>query len=215
MTRRINQEGLTLIKRFEGLKTKAYICPAGVLTIGYGSTGPHVKPGMVISEAEAERLLIKDLARFEAAVERLVKVPLTDGQFAALVSFAFNVGEGAWAKSTLLKKLNAGKYDAVPSELNKWVNGGGKRLQGLVNRRAAEGGLWARGSFVASNTVEAAPAKPPILTIDNVVKVGTPAAAVLQSFTAGPAQIVLAIAFAIGGLFLLWRWHQGRVEAAS
>ncbi len=215
MTRRINAEGLALIKRFEGLQRRAYICPAGVLTIGYGSTGAHVTKGMVITEAEAERLLIADLSRFERAVEKLVKVPLSDGQFAALVSFAFNVGEGALKGSTLLKKLNRGDYDAVPSELNKWVNAKGKKLPGLVNRRAAEGGLWARGSFVSSNTVAASPAKPPVLTVDNMVKVGTPAAAVLQSFTAGPAQIILAVAFALGGLFLLWRWHRNRAEASA
>lgn len=215
MTRRINAEGLALIKRFEGLKTKAYICPAGVLTIGYGSTGPHVKRGTVITEAEAERLLVKDLARFEGAVDSGVKVPLTDGQFAALVSFAFNVGTGAFAKSTLLKRLNRGDYASVPNELNKWVHAGKKKLAGLVNRRAAEGGLWARGSFVSSNTEPAKPAAPAILTIDNAVKVATPAAALLQSFTAGPAQIILAAAFAIGALFLLWRWHKSQKEASA
>lgn len=142
MTRRINQEGLTLIKRFEGLKTKAYICPAGVLTIGYGSTGPHVKPGMVISEAEAERLLIKDLARFEAAVERLVKVPLTDGQFAALVSFTFNVGAGNLQKSTLLRKLNAKDYKGAADQFPAWNKAAGKVMNGLVKRRADERALF-------------------------------------------------------------------------
>ncbi|WP_247643165.1 lysozyme [Brucella sp. B13-0095] len=86
-------------------------------------------------------------------VERLVKVPLTDNQFAALVSFDFNTG--ALDKSTLLKKLNKGDYAAVPVELMKWVNAGGKKINGLVNRRAAEAGLWAKGDFVSSNYVPA------------------------------------------------------------
>ena len=109
----------------------------------------------------------------------------------------------------------AESHDAVPGELMKWVNAGGKKVQGLVNRRAAEAGLWARGSFVSSNTVEAKPAKPPIVTVDNAVKVVTPLTALLQAFTSGPAQIVLAVAFALGGAFLLWRWHRSQQEASA
>lgn len=217
MTRRINAEGLKLVKQWEGVKLSAYRDVAGIATIGYGSTGPHVRPGMIISAQQAEQLLLKDLDRFEKAVAKLVRVPLTDNQFAALVSFAFNVGEGkgGFATSTLLKKLNAGNYDAVPSELMKWVNAGGKKVAGLVNRRAAEGGLWARGSFVSSNTVPATPAKPAVLTLDNAVKVGTPAAAMLQSFTSGTAQVILAVAFVVGAAFLLWRWHRSQQAAAA
>lgn len=140
MTRRINAAGLALVKQWEGRKLLAYYDGGGVLTIGYGSTGKHVKPGMRISEAQAERLLMDDLDRFERRVASLVKVPLNDNQFAALVSFDFNTG--AIHKSTLLKKLNKGDYAAVPSELMKWVNDNGKRIQGLVNRRKAEGALW-------------------------------------------------------------------------
>ncbi|MGO4671152.1 lysozyme [Bosea sp. 2RAB26] len=215
MTRRISDEGLALIKRWEGCRLTAYRDVAGLLTIGYGSTGAHVRPGLKITQVDADRLLLRDLSRFERAVATLVKVPLNDGQFAALVSFAFNVGEGALVKSTLLKKLNAGNYAAVPAELMKWVNAGGRKVEGLVNRRAAEGGLWARGSHVSSNTVPAAPAKPPVVTIDNAVKVATPLTALLQAFTSGPAQIVLAVAFALGGAFLLWRWHRSQQEAAA
>lgn len=217
MTRRINAEGLKLIKQWEGLKLSAYKDVAGVWTIGYGSTGPHVTPGLEISQEEAERLLVKDLDRFERAVDRLVKVPLSANQFAALVSFAFNVGEGkkGFATSALLKKLNAGNYDAVPGELAKWVNAGGKKVEGLVNRRAAESGLWAKGSFVSSNTVEAKPAAPPVVSVENAIKVATPLSALLQSFTSGPAQIILAVAFVVGAGFLLWRWHIRQKEAAA
>lgn len=142
MTRRINAAGLSLIKSFESLQTKAYKDAVGILTIGYGSTGPHVKPGMVISAAQADALLLSDLDRFEARVERLVKVALTDNQFAALVSFDFNTG--AIDTSTLLKKLNAGNYAAVPTELARWNKAGGRVLNGLTRRRAAEGALWAK-----------------------------------------------------------------------
>lgn len=217
MTRRINAEGLKLIKQWEGCRLTAYRDVAGILTIGYGSTGSHVAPGMKITQAEADRLLVKDLDRFERAVDTLVKVALADNQFAALVSFAFNVGEGkgGFATSTLLKKLNAGSYDAVPAELMKWVNAGGKMVKGLVNRRSAEAGLWAKGAFVSSNTVEARPAALPAVTVDSIAKIATPASALLQGFTSGPAQIILALAFVVGAAFLLWRWDGKRREAAS
>lgn len=230
MTRRINDEGLRLAKQWEAFipfayddfdppKTRRRIKAGdkinGTLTVGYGSTGAHVKPGMTITEPEASELLLDDLDRFERCVERKVTVPLNDNQFAALVSFCFNVGEGNFSSSTLLKKLNKGDYASVPAELAKWVTSKGKRMQGLVNRRAAEAGLWAKGSFVASNTVDAKPQRAPLMTVDNAVKVATPASALLQSITSGPAQIILVLAFAIGALFLLWRWNQKREEAAS
>lgn len=230
MTRRINDEGLKLVKQWEAFIPFAYddfdppkkrrkIKPGdvvrGTLTIGYGHTGPDVKPGDTLTEEEASALLRRDLSGVEAAVERLVKVPLNDNQFGSLCAFVLNIGEGAFGKSTLLKKLNFGDYASVPSELAKWVTSKGKRVQGLVNRRAAEAGLWAKGSFVSSNTVEAKPAKPPVLTIDNAVKVATPASAILQNFTSGPAQIILALAFVAGAAFLFWRWHKGQQEASA
>lgn len=141
---RTNDEGVKLIKKWEGLRTKAYQDVAGIWTIGYGHTsaagGLKVTPGLVISEKQAEEILKGDLVKFENDVNKLVKVPLTDNQFATLVSFHFNTG--ALGKSTLLKRLNKGEYEAVPSELMKWVNAGGKKVQGLINRRKDEGALW-------------------------------------------------------------------------
>lgn len=141
-----SQAGIDLIKQFEGVRLESYVCPAGVLTVGVGHTSaagsPKVVPGMKITYQEANAILANDLVKYEDAVDRLVKVPLTQNQFDALVSFTFNVGEGALAKSTLLKKLNAGDYDAVPAELMKWTKGGGKELPGLVRRRRAEAALW-------------------------------------------------------------------------
>ena len=137
MSRQINQAGVELLKQAEGLRLTAYKDPVGIWTIGYGSTR-NVKPGMRISAEEAEQLLKMDLWRFERAVEVLVKVPLTDNQFSALVSFAYNVGEGALAKSTLLRKLNAGDYKGAAKEFGRWVKAGGTTLPGLVRRRKAE-----------------------------------------------------------------------------
>lgn len=198
--RKINDEGIAHLKKWEGLRLKAYYCAGNVLTIGYGSTGPHVKKGMVITAEEAEALLRKDLERFERAVERLVKVQLTDNQFSALVSFVYNVGEGAFAKSTLLKKLNAGNYDAVPGELAKWNKAGGKRLQGLVNRRAAEAGLWAKGEFVASREITAEPEKLSAWKTPEAVGTvlsGASGVAVAAS-EPGPLQWAFAIAIVVG-----------------
>ena len=142
MMRSINKAGIDLIKKFEGLKLEAYYCPAGVLTVGYGHTGKDVKLYQKISAEQAEKLLDADLRKFEYGVSEALRVPVSDNQFAALVSFAFNLGLGALRKSTLLKKLNSGDYDAVPVELKKWVNVGGAPSLGLIRRRKAEIDLW-------------------------------------------------------------------------
>lgn len=158
--RKISKEGIALIKQWEGLRLHAYKDSIGVWTIGYGHTStagkPFVHKGMTITEKQAEDLLRQDLRQFENTVEKNVKVSLTNAQFAALVSFCYNVGTAAFCQSTLLKKLNNGEYEAVPAELQKWTKAGGKRLHGLVHRRAAESGLWAKGAYVSSNyqTVE-------------------------------------------------------------
>jgi lysozyme len=151
--RRINDEGEAFIKQWEGLRLEAYRCSAGVWTIGYGHTAT-AHEGMQITKAEAERLLRLDMALFEAEVSRAVDVKLTDNQFAALVSWAYNVGTKAMRASTLIRKLNAGDFGAVPGELARWNKIKGNVSQGLSNRRAAEAGLWARGAFVASRDVE-------------------------------------------------------------
>lgn len=147
MSRLINQNGLDLIKHFEGLYTDSYICPAGVPTIGYGHTG-NVELGQCVTPQEAEDILQEDMQKFAIAVEKAIVVELNDNQFSALVSFAFNCGAGNLRASTLCRKLNTGDYDCVPSELGRWVKAtdpstGKKRsLAGLVKRRAAEGTLF-------------------------------------------------------------------------
>lgn len=140
--KQIGKAGLDLVKSFEGLKLRAYLCPAKVWTIGYGSTGPHVTPGKVITAAQADELLQDDLDRFEKAVTRLVTVPLTQNQYDALVSFAFNVGISALERSTLLKRVNAKLFDQARAEFAKWNRAGGRPLAGLTRRRAAEAALF-------------------------------------------------------------------------
>lgn len=150
-TDRINDDGLTLIKRFEGLELSAYQDSVGVWTIGYGHTSaagdPQVTPGQRITEAEAEAILRKDLRYFEDGVRDVVKVPLNSDQFSALVSFAFNLGVGALGGSTLLRKLNAGDYQGAANEFPRWVKAGGQTLLGLVKRRNAEQALFLSRPF--------------------------------------------------------------------
>jgi uncharacterized protein (TIGR02594 family) len=155
----LSQNGLDMIKGFEGLRLNAYQDSAGVWTIGYGHTG-GVRPGDRITQAQAEQYLRGDVKWAEQAVRDNVKVPLTQGQFDALVSFTFNLGAGALQKSTLLKKLNAGDYAGAQAEFGKWVHAGGQRLEGLVRRRAEEAALF--GNKPPSGTAPApAPAPGP------------------------------------------------------
>jgi lysozyme len=139
--RRISARGLSLIKRWEGCRQNAYLCPAKVWTIGYGHT-KTCKPGMVISLSEAERLLQQDLQVFEAAVSRLVTAPLSQNQFDALVSFSFNVGTGALADSTLLRLLNRKNYLEAAEQFKRWTKAGNVTLKGLVDRREEEYDLF-------------------------------------------------------------------------
>jgi len=132
-----SKKGIELIKKYEGLKLKAYKCPAGVWTIGYGHT-KNVKQGDVITEVQAEILLIYDLNDFENCIKKNVRIPLTQNQFDALVSFCFNVGCGNFLKSTLLKKLNEGKIAEAAKEFLKWNKADGKELAGLTKRRQEE-----------------------------------------------------------------------------
>ena len=218
--RKISALGLEKLKQWEGLRLRSYQDEAGVWTIGYGSTGPHVKPGMKIDADYAEKLLKRDLARFEERVHRLVKVALNDNQFAALVSFDFNTG--ALDKSTLLKKLSTGDYGCVPSELMKWVKttdprtGKKKVSQGLVNRRAAECGLWSAGAPVASANVEVHAYDKPILTKENIA-MATPVLAGVGSAGAlfeggGPVQYAIAAAIFLSFAVGLWFFIKKRVD---
>lgn len=138
----ISQNGINLIKKFEGCGLKAYKCPAGIWTIGYGHTGSAVHAGLQITSEEAEKLLKTDLLVHCNNVSKLVKVPLNQNQFDALVSFEYNVGYGNFKSSTLLKLLNQKKYKEAAEQFGRWKYAGKKELLGLVRRRNAEKELF-------------------------------------------------------------------------
>lgn len=147
MIRKLNKASIDLVKDFEGLRLAPYLDSVKVPTIGYGTTfyegGKKVTlADPTITEARAEQLLSTHMDAFAASVEKLVKVPLTDNQFGALCSFAYNLGAGALGKSTLLKKLNAKDYAGAAGEFEKWNKAGGAVLAGLTRRRQAEKALF-------------------------------------------------------------------------
>lgn len=141
---RTSERGIELIKKHEGLRLNAYLCPAGVWTIGYGTTS-GVEKGDKITKEQAESLLRNDLEVFENAVTMAVRVPITQNQFDALVSFAYNVGTGALRSSTLMRMLNAGDYAGAAAQFKRWNKADGKELPGLTKRRADEAILFAAG----------------------------------------------------------------------
>lgn len=126
-----------LIRRFEGCRLIPYYCPAGVLTCGWGSTGPDVFPGKAWTQEYADRRMLMDAQKFARGTLALCP-SLTDNRLSAIADFAYNLGLGRLKTSTMRKKINTGEWSAVPAELRKWVNGGGRKLPGLVLRREAE-----------------------------------------------------------------------------
>lgn len=238
MTRRLSAEALAHLRQWEGCvlyayddkdgsRPRAFIRPGmavhGTLTIGYGHT-ETVQPGMRITQAEADSLFQADCAPRIAALDAMLEVPVTDAQFGALLSWLFNVGEGAARSSSLIRRLNAGEYDAVPAELAKWnkqrnrTTGQLEVVTGLVNRRAAEAGLWARGTFVSSaaESVASPPTAPPPAS-DAGILAGVAGAAA----TAAPAVSSLSgvhwavgIAIVAGAVALAAVWLLRRQRAA-
>ncbi|MBY0444878.1 MAG: lysozyme [Burkholderiales bacterium] len=136
------KNGIALIQKFEGLRLTSYQDSVGIWTIGDGHTGADVKPGMTINPSQVLILLQQDLERFESGVNKSVKVPLTQNQFDALISFSYNVGLGNFSKSTLLKRLNEANYSGAADQFPRWNKAGGQILKGLVDRRNAEAALF-------------------------------------------------------------------------
>jgi lysozyme len=134
-------QGRKLIEDAEDCKLQAYLCPAGVPTIGIGHT-KGVRLGMSCTREQADQWLAEDLQSAESDIARLVKVPLTQGQFDALASFIFNMGGDKFAHSTLLKMLNDGRVFAAASQFKLWTHSNGVELPGLVKRRNAESELF-------------------------------------------------------------------------
>ena len=133
-----------LVQKYEGTVLRSYRDPVGIVTACTGHTGPELKMGQTYTRQQCEEMLYKDLAKHADALD-CVHQPLTDGQRAAFVSFAFNVGEGAFCGSTLVRKANAGDIDGACAELSRWTYADGKQLPGLVKRRAAERQLCEAG----------------------------------------------------------------------
>ena len=138
--------GMAMTKQFEGLRLEAYQDAAKVWTVGYGHTGPDVKAGMVIDEAQAEVLLRADLTASVDCVNAAVKTEISQRQFDALVDFCFNAGRGHFLRSTLLRFVNQRKWLLAQNQFGFWVNAGGRPLPGLIKRRAAEAAMFASGS---------------------------------------------------------------------
>ena len=192
--RAIPQAAIDLVKEAEGLRLTAYPDPAtggAPWTIGYGHTGPDVRPGLRIDKAQAERLLQADLATAAAVVDRAVTVELSDNQRGALVAFVMNIGAGRKAKgkdagkdgfvtlksgqpSTLLRKLNLGDAAGAAAEFSKWTRGAGKVMPGLVKRRAAEAALFLSDEVhPVSRVAELAPAMKPMAKSVSAVSGGS------------------------------------------
>jgi len=138
---KISQEGLSLIKKFEGCELEAYKCAAGVWTYGWGST-KNVKEGDKITQEEADKLLVNEMSEYEGYVNDLVKVDLKQNEFDALVSWVYNLGPNNLSSSTLLQRLNNKNWDDVPNQIKRWNKAGGEVKQGLVRRREAEALLF-------------------------------------------------------------------------
>lgn len=198
---KMTEDGLRLIMKFEGFRAKAYRDPVGIWTIGYGHTSragkPHVHAGLVVTRAQARDILRRDVKMFADGVRRLVRVDLTDAQFSALVSFSYNVGLGGFARSSVLKAVNRRDFHAVPRRLAMWVKAGGRRLPGLVKRRAAEGAMFIAGS---ASPARAAAEPEAVHTSSPEPVQGKP----LRESTTGWAAVLSAIAglcSALGAVF--------------
>ena len=137
----ISEEGISLIKHFEGCGLEAYQDSVGIWTIGFG-TIKGVKEGDRINQDEAEHLLQEEMPEYEGYINEMVDVPLEQNQFDALCSWVFNLGPKNLSESTLLRVLNDGKYDEVPQQIVRWNKAGGEVLKGLVKRRQAEADLF-------------------------------------------------------------------------
>jgi lysozyme len=185
-----NEDGLSLIKNYEGLRLKAYKDVVGVWTIGYGHTSmagdPQVTAGLTITKEQAEAMLRRDLQKYEKAVDDAITADLTANQFAACVSLCYNIGAAGFAKSSVVRFINQGRFADAADAFALWNRAGGKILPGLVKRRAAEAALFVKGSGNMDTPreerppVEPAQGKPLSLSTTNVAA-GVAAAATISA----------------------------------
>jgi len=228
----VNDRTKDLIKRFEGKRLKAYRCAAGVLTIGYGHTSmagaPKVTPGMTITEKEASAIFDRDIERFAAKVEDLIKVELTDNQFGACVSLAYNIGVGGFAKSSVLRFINKKQFDNAADAFALWNKAGGKVLPGLTVRRAEEAALFreddvSEAGDSLARIPDAPEGKPMVKSTTNLAAAATAAAGVSAAakevvdnthsiFSGGNMLMIALIAVAVVGAACIVRerWMKSR-----
>ena len=229
-------KGIALIKEFEGLRTEAYKCPAGIWTIGYGHTAaaghPNVIRGMKITPDEAESILIRDLRQYERAVSAAVKRPLNQGQFDACVSLCFNIGIDAFTGSTVVRRINAGRMSEVPAAFMMWnkakdpQTGVSRELPGLTRRRRAETALWrslpevtgtagrADVAIVEEAGGEVAPSRSPaVMTAGGLAAVGGAAGAAAPAFSGidNPWQFASVALLLIAAAVVGWLFFSGRL----
>lgn len=184
----INEAGIKLIKEFEGLRLTAYQCPAGVWTIGYGHT-QGVTPGQTISAALAESMLRTDVVTYASAVVMLCTERPNENQMAAMTSLAYNIGIGAFTKSSVLRLHNAGKFAEAASAFSMWNKAGGKVRAGLTRRRAAEMALYLTPVANEKQTTRARPeVKDPAAKVSGAA-VAASAGAALTAAQQGVAQV--------------------------
>jgi len=223
----INQDTLDLIKEFEGFRAKAYKCPAGVWTIGYGTTamagvGIDPKPGTTVTEEEAEDLLEKTLEKFGEQIRPAITAPINNNEYGAFLSLAYNIGTGAFRKSSALRLFNAGDKAGAAKAILMWNKAGGKVLAGLTRRREAEKKLFLtpvqtpdteemarapRTSLAQSKTMQAS-------TLDIATKAGAGVTALAA--LDGNAQYIVLGFLGVSVLFTLWimrerlqKWAEG------
>lgn len=208
----INSEGIALVKDFEGCELKAYKCPAGVWTIGYGHTGPDVKPGLKITQARANALLSQDLAKAAEAVSQACQRGPNPNQLAAMTSLAFNIGHAAFTKSTVLKAHNRGDTTAAGRSFMMWtkarVNGKLTEMPGLVARRARESALYLKAATPADRTAmpQVLVSPPSAAASNTVVGTGIAGGAVGLAATADAVRQVSDIAYSSGPIIDLIKY---------
>ena len=183
-----SQTGLDLIKGSEGCRLKSYRCQAGILTIGYGHTGPDVFEGQEITQEEADTLLRLDLARFEAAANRNLHT-MTQCQFDACVSLCYNIGEGAFNKSSVVRLHNEGKYGDAAQAFMLWNKAAGKVSRGLQARRAKESALYLQDEISNENYVPPSVAEGEKPLSESKTLQGQVGAAAATAATVGASQI--------------------------
>ena len=200
----INQAGVDLIKKWEGFKAEAYRDAVGVLTIGYGTTamagvGIDPKPGMRITEAQAEEYLRRGIDKFAREIRPAITAPINENEFAAFVSLAYNIGPGAFRKSSALRHFNQGNKAKAADAILLWNKAGGKVLRGLVNRRNEERALFLTPASAQRPQSAPSSASKPVQRPKPQLGIGAAVAAILAALAVGLSQAWERIAQFFGG----------------